>query len=58
MKRKGLLVYWLLIFSPFNYCHGTDEEFKSSVLRKIQELENAVCLDPDGQNLNKGPILG
>ena len=58
MKKKGLLVYCLLIFSSFNYCHSKDEEFKSSVLKKIQELENAVCLDPDGQNLNKGPILG
>jgi len=58
MKRKDLLVYCLLIFSTFNYCHSTDEEFKSSVLKKIQELENAVCLDPDGQNLNNGPILG
>ena len=41
MKRKGLLVYCLLIISSFDYCHSTDEEFKNSVLKQIQELKNA-----------------
>ena len=41
MKRKGLLVYWVLIFSSFNYCHSSDEEFRNSVLKQIQELKNA-----------------